>query len=82
MYKHQWVVVEAIALLRKRGHNLSLSLVGGEGPAQKLLQDAIAVSEAEGVFVEQLEFLPHAVLPALLAKPICFYSPQAVRICQ
>ena len=73
MYKHQWVVVEAIALLRKRGHNLSLSLVGGgKGPAQKLLQDAIAVSDAEGVFVERLEFLPHPVLPALLVEADLF----------
>lgn len=73
MYKHQWVVVEAISLLRKRGHNLSLSLVGGgKGPAQQLLQEAIAVSDQKGVFVEQLEFLPHKVLPALLAESDLF----------
>lgn len=29
MYKHQWVVIEAIALLRQSGHNLSLKFVGG-----------------------------------------------------
>jgi glycosyltransferase involved in cell wall biosynthesis len=73
MYKHQWVVVKAITLLRKRGHNLSLSLVGGgKGPAQQLLQEAIAVSDPEGVFVEQLEFLPHEDLPALLAEADLF----------
>lgn len=73
MYKHQWVVVEAISLLRKRGHNLTLSLVGGgKGPAQQLLQQTIAVSDPEGVFVEQLEFLPHEDLPALLAAADLF----------
>jgi glycosyltransferase involved in cell wall biosynthesis len=69
MYKHQWVVVKAISLLRKCGYNLTLSLVGGgKGPAQHLLLDAIADSDPEGVFVQQLEFLPHSELPELLAQ--------------
>lgn len=73
MYKHQCVVVCAIAALRKRGHNLLLTLVGGgKGPAQQLLQDAIAVSDPEGIFVKQLEFLPHEDLPALLAEADLF----------
>jgi glycosyltransferase involved in cell wall biosynthesis len=73
MYKHQWVVVEAISLLRKRGYNLMLSLVGGgNGPAQQLLQDMIAVADPKNVFVKQLEFLPHAELPALLAEADLF----------
>ena len=73
MYKHQWVVVEAISLLRKRGYNLMLSLVGGgNGPAQQLLQDTITVTDPKSVFVKQLEFLPHAELPALLAEADLF----------
>ena len=73
MYKHQWVVVEAISLLRKRGYNLVLSLVGGgNGPAQQLLQDTITVADPKSVFVKQLEFLPHAELPALLAEADLF----------
>jgi len=73
MYKHQWVVVKAISLLRNRGHNLMLSLVGGgKGPAQKLLQDAIAASDPSGEFVEQLEFLPHQELPTHLAQADLF----------
>jgi glycosyltransferase involved in cell wall biosynthesis len=69
MYKHQWVVVEAISILRKRGYNLVLSLVGGgNGPAQQLLQDMITVADPQSVFVKQLEFLPHTELPALLAE--------------
>jgi glycosyltransferase involved in cell wall biosynthesis len=73
MYKHQWVVVEAISLLRKRGYNLVLSLVGGgSGRAQQLLQDAVAVYDPTGMFIKQLEFLPHAKLPALLAEADLF----------
>ena len=73
MYKHQWVVVQAVAALRARGYKLTLSLVGGgKGNAQKLLQEAIALSDPNGVFVEQLEFLPHDELPALLAQADLF----------
>ena len=73
MYKHQWVVVKAISLLRQRGHNLSLSLVGGgKGPAQELLQDAIAVSDPGGEFVKQLAFLPQQELPTHLARADLF----------
>jgi glycosyltransferase involved in cell wall biosynthesis len=73
MYKHQWIVVKAISLIRKRGYNVTLSLVGGcKGPAQHLLQDAIADSDPEGIFVKQLEFLPHAELPKLLVQSDVF----------
>ena len=73
IYKHQWVVVEAISRLRKRGNNLTLKLVGGgKGPAQRLLQDAIAVSDQGGKFVEQLAFLPQHELPNHLAQADLF----------
>ena len=73
MYKHQWVVVEAISLLRKRGYNLVLSLIGGgNGPAQQLLQDMISFADPKSIFVKQLEFLPHANLPSLLAEADLF----------
>ncbi len=73
MYKHQWVVVEAISLLRKRGYNLTLSLIGGgKGPAQQLLQNMITVVDPKSIFVKQFDFLPHAELPALLAQADLF----------
>lgn len=73
MYKYQWVVVKAIALLRRRGHNLTLRLVGGgKGPAQKLLQDAIAAVDVDGKFVEQLAYLPQSELPDHLAQADLF----------
>jgi glycosyltransferase involved in cell wall biosynthesis len=73
LYKYQWVVVQAISSLRKRGHNLTLSLVGGgKGPAQKLIQNAIAVLDPSGEFVEQLAFLPQQELPNHLAHADLF----------
>lgn len=73
MYKHQWVVVRAISTLRKRGHNLTLTLVGGgTGWAHQLLQDEIAVSDPDGVFVQQLNFVPQKELPSHLANADLF----------
>ncbi len=74
MYKHQWVVVDAVARLRKQGHGLTLTLVGekGEGRAQRLLRDAIADLDPGGLFVKQLEFLSHEKLPMLLAQADLF----------
>lgn len=73
LYKHQWEVVRAIATLRKRGHNLTLALVGGgTGRAQQLLQEEIAVSDPEGEFVQQLNFLPQNELPSQLANADLF----------
>ncbi len=73
LYKHQWVVVEAISLLRKRGNDLALKLVGGgKGPAQRLLLHAIAASDQGGKFVEQLAFLPQLELANHLAQADLF----------
>ncbi len=73
MYKHQWLVVEAVSTLRKRGYNIKLSLVGGgKGHAQRLLEKTVAELDPEGHFVEQQELLPHAALPELLAQADLF----------
>ena len=73
MHKHQWVVVQAIALLRKRGYNISLSLVGGgSGRAQQLLEEQIAISDPDRVFVTQNDFVPQEDLPAILANAHLF----------
>jgi len=73
LYKNQWVVVSAVELLRQRGHNVTLSLVGGgKGRAQDLLQSAIATVDPNRVFVEQLEFLPQHELPRHFAEADLF----------
>lgn len=72
-YKHQWHVVDAVARLRTRGYNLQLELVGGgEGIAQKRLDAQIAVSDPNGSFVTQREFVPQRILPEHLANADLF----------
>lgn len=72
-YKHQWVVVRAVEMLRSQGIDITLTLVGGgSGKAQKKLAAQMAVSDPRGVFVEQKEFVPHADLPGYLAQADIF----------
>ena len=69
MYKHQWVVVKAISILRKSGYDVFLTLVGGgKGPALELMNEAIKSEDPEGSYIEQLAFLPHKELPDILAS--------------
>lgn len=73
MYKHQWMVVEAIADLRNSGFNIDLTLVGGgAGKALLLLEKQIAASDPHGDFVRQLDFVPQDKLPQLLADADLF----------
>ena len=73
MHKHQWMVVRAIGELRKRGHNVSLSLAGeGSGRAQRLLEEEIARTDPRKDFVETIGFVPHDEIPKLLGKADLF----------
>lgn len=73
LYKHQWTVVHAIALLRNRGYNITLTLVGGgNGKAQQLLNEQIAASDPCGIFVSQLGFVSQNELPTYLANADIF----------
>ena len=73
LYKHQWIVVQAITALRKRGHNVRLILVGGgAGRAQHLLEKQIAISDPNNSFVEQLHFVPQRELPKHLSDADVF----------
>ena len=72
-YKHQWVVVQALELLRKKGHSVTLTLVGGgSGWAQRRLDEQIRLSDPERVFTEQLPFVPQADLAHYLANTDLF----------
>ena len=67
-YKHQWVVIEAVAMLRERGHRLQLSLIGdSSGPAAALIARAIDRFDPSGRFVQQSGATPHSVLPSLVS---------------
>lgn len=73
MYKYQWNVIKAIALLRQKGYDLSLKLVGGGvGAAQKLIANTIYSLDPNDVFVKQLPFIPKEELPSLLAQSDLF----------
>jgi len=73
LHKHQWFVVEAIAALRKRGHNLTLALVGGgSGQPQGILEKQIVISDPGRTFVDQTDFLPQEDLPSILASAHLF----------
>ncbi len=73
MYKHQWQVVSAISLLRKQGDNISITFVGGgEGKAQKLLDQKITELDFEGKYTEQKEFVPQNQLPEMIANTDIF----------
>lgn len=72
-YKHQWVVVQAVAELRRRGRNLRLLLAGGgAGKPQQRLEAELASSDPERAFVDLLGVIDPAALPQLLADSHVF----------
>ena len=63
LYKYQWVVIEAIGLLRQKGIAIELDLVGGgSGPAQDKIMAQIALTDPQSQFVRQHPFVPHTAL--------------------
>jgi glycosyltransferase involved in cell wall biosynthesis len=73
LYKHQWCVVRAIADLRRRGHDVKLLLAGGgEGRAQRLLDEELVRSDPKREFVTQIGFVRATDLPAVLAEADLF----------
>jgi glycosyltransferase involved in cell wall biosynthesis len=73
LYKHQWCVVRAIADLRRRGHEVKLLLAGGgEGRAQRLLDEEIGRSDPKREFVTQIGFVRATDLPTVLAEADLF----------
>lgn len=73
LYKYQWVVVEAIGLLRQKGIPVELDLVGGgSGPAQDKIDAQIALTDPQGKFIRQHPFVPHEELLSYLAAADIF----------
>jgi len=63
LYKYQWVVIEAIGLLRQKGIVIELDLVGGGfGPAQDKIMAQIALTDPQSQFVKKHPFVPHSAL--------------------
>jgi glycosyltransferase involved in cell wall biosynthesis len=73
LYKHQWWVVRAVADLRRRGHDITLLLAGGEsGRGQDRLNEEIGQSDPKGEFVRRQGFVAADDLPSLLADADVF----------
>lgn len=76
-YKYHWTLVRGIALLRARGYNVALELVGGVGRsrAKEMLDQAIAECDPDGTFVTVREFLPNDEIVGLIARADVFVFP-------
>lgn len=73
LYKHQWHVVRAAAILRKAKHPVVLDLIGGGGgPAKQLLRLALADEDPDGTFVRVGDGVAHDQIPALLRNADVF----------
>ena len=73
MHKHQAEVVKAIEILRERGFNISLTLVGGGvGKAQRLLVKQMVKTDPSKTVIQQLDFIKHEKLPKLLTEADIF----------
>lgn len=72
-FKHQWVVVKAIELLRSRGYKVTLSLVGGGNrQSQQKLERQIAISDPQRKFVKQYGAVRHSEILSFLSNAEIF----------
>lgn len=72
-YKHQWHVVDAVALLRDRGIDAVLTLIGGgRGAARDWLDAHLDRRDPNRRFVKVVEFVPNSELPGYLAEADIF----------
>jgi len=72
-FKHQWVLVRGIKILRNRGYNVFLTLIGsGSGKAMRLLERQIVESDPRGEFVHHLGSKHHKEIPTLMSKADLF----------
>jgi glycosyltransferase involved in cell wall biosynthesis len=72
-YKHQWVVVEAIAELVRQGFRLKLTLAGAlSGFARRRVEEAAAKADSEGSFLHCLPAVPHAEIREFLRRTDIF----------
>ncbi len=75
-YKHQWHVIRAISILKKRGYNVELHLVGvGDSPYQILIDKEVKVSDFENQIVRQHPFVNNkGLLPYLQNSDIFIFA--------
>ena len=69
LYKHQWNVARSIHHLRDKGYNITCTFIGGgSGKAQSIFDKTLQSIPSSDAFLEQMNFIPHKELPALLRK--------------
>jgi glycosyltransferase involved in cell wall biosynthesis len=75
-YKHQWHVIRAISILKKRGYNLELHLVGvGDGPYQSFIDKEIKLSDPDNLIIRQYPFVNNReLLPHLQNSDIFIFA--------
>ncbi len=72
-YKHQSKVIEAIAKLRERGFDISLTLIGaGENRARRRLLDHIYKLDPSGAYIKWAGAVEHSKLPSVFSKADLF----------
>jgi len=73
LYKHQWEVVKAISILRKKNYAVSILFAGGgTGPAQKKFELELNIVDPDRNFTTQIEFVNHNEVPRLLSETDIF----------
>jgi glycosyltransferase involved in cell wall biosynthesis len=76
MYKHQWHVAQAVALLRAEGTPVALDLVGpAYAPALSRLRDTLRRLDPAGEFIHYSGAVPHALLhERYLRHEMCVFA--------
>lgn len=73
LYKHQPNVIEAISILRRKGHPITIDLIGGgQGLGWKMTRAAIAQHDPNGTFVHSIGAVAHEEIPHHLAQADIF----------
>jgi glycosyltransferase involved in cell wall biosynthesis len=73
MYKHQWIVAEAVARIRSSGLPVELELAGSAyPPALELLENTMKRVDPLNEFIKYLGIVPHLELPNVYARSDLF----------
>lgn len=75
VYKHQWHVAKAVAILREEGIPIALELVGPPAKGIKQLRRAMRQLDASGTFITYRGAVPYDKLDAIYAgADICVFA--------
>jgi|GEM_PF-193468 glycosyltransferase involved in cell wall biosynthesis/predicted dehydrogenase len=77
LYKHQWQLVKAVQLLRQKGIDIRLTLVGqaANKKALSMLKTSMSQVDPLGEYIDYLGSIDHSELPKLYRKADIFVFP-------